>query len=54
MTNHDTENFTAEVLTDDQLEFVSAGAALYATDPTNPLCPEPRPFPGQTLSHHKG
>ena len=46
MTNYDTENFAVEVLTDDQLELVSGGADLYATDPTNPLCPEPHPHPG--------
>ena len=46
MTNYDTKNFAAEVLTDDQLDLVSGGADLHATDPNNPLCPEPRPLPG--------
>ena len=54
MLNDDQENFAADAMTDAQLELVSGGTDLYATDPTNPLCPEPRPLPGQILSHHKG
>jgi hypothetical protein len=54
MFKHNEENAAFEVLTDEQLELASGGANLYATDPTNPLCPEPRPLPGQILNPHKG
>jgi bacteriocin-like protein len=50
MTKYETEHTAPEVLTDEQLEKISGGFNPTAIDPTNPLCPEPRPRPGS----HKG
>jgi hypothetical protein len=54
MFKHEIENTASDFLTDDQLELAAGGVALNAVDPTNPLCPEPRPLPGQILNPHKG
>jgi hypothetical protein len=51
MFDYDKENFASEVLTDEQLERVSGGFNPKAIDPTNPLCPEPRPRPGFGGNH---
>ena len=53
MFKHETENTATDFLTDEQLELASGGIDPNATDPTNPLCPEPRPLPGR-LGSHKG
>jgi hypothetical protein len=47
---------TNDEINERELETVSGGdmASPVFFDSTNPLCPEPRPTPGQILNPHKG
>jgi hypothetical protein len=45
MYKYENESAAPEALTDEQLELASGGVDLNVADPTNPLCPEPRPRP---------
>jgi hypothetical protein len=54
MTKRENDDTSSNYLTDEHLDLASGGVALNSVDPTNPLCPEPRPLPGQILNPHKG